>query len=80
MNLFCGLDIQRGTWIAFVKWSLPMAADDSGLEAEREYWKTRLGNLEMLLCELLAKNERLRQESHLSTSVQSDQRTAQTDF
>jgi len=57
-----------------------MAADDSGLEAEREYWKTRLGNLEMLLCELLAKNERLRQESHLSTSVQSDQRTAQTDF
>jgi hypothetical protein len=57
-----------------------MAADDSGLEAEREYWKTRLGNLEMLLCELLAKNERLRQESHLSTSEQSDQRTAQTDF
>jgi hypothetical protein len=61
---------------------LTMAANpvDSELEAERDYWQTRLANLEMLLCELLVKNERLRQESHLSTSVQSDQRTAQTDF
>ena len=57
---------------------LTMAADpvDSELEAERGYWQTRLANLEMLLCELLVKNERLRQEIHLSTSVQSDQRTA----
>jgi hypothetical protein len=59
-----------------------MTADpaDSELEAERGYWQTRLANLEMLLCELLVKNERLRQDGHLSTSVQSDQRTDQTDF
>jgi hypothetical protein len=61
---------------------LAMTVDpvDRELEAERDYWQTRLANLEILLCELLVKNERLRQESHLSTSVQSDQRTAQADF
>jgi hypothetical protein len=54
---------------------LTMAANPVGseLEAERAYWQTRLANLEMLLCELLVKNERLRQESYRSTSVQSDQ-------
>jgi hypothetical protein len=59
-----------------------MAPDsvDSEHEAEKAYWQTRLANLEMLLCELLVKNERLRQQSHLSTSVQSDLRTVQTDF
>ena len=59
-----------------------MAVDpvNSELEAQRGYWQTRLANLEMLLCELLVKNERLRQDGHLSTSVQSDQRTDQTDF
>ena len=48
---------------------LTMAADpvDSELEAERVYWQTRLANLEMLLCELLVKNERLRQERELFT-------------
>lgn len=58
-----------------------MATDpvDGEFEAERDYWQIRLANLEMLLCELLVKNERLRQESHLST-VQSDQRTGRTDF
>jgi hypothetical protein len=60
---------------------LTMAADpvDNELEAERVYWQTRLANLEMLLCELLVKNERLRQESRMSTSAQSDRGTAQTD-
>ena len=59
---------------------LTMAADlvDSELEAERAYWKTRLANLEMLLCELLVKNERLRQERQMPPSVHSDQGTALT--
>ena len=59
-----------------------MAVDpvDSELEAERDYWQTRLANLEKLLCELLVKNERLRQPNHLSTSLHADQRTPQTDF
>jgi hypothetical protein len=60
---------------------LAMAADpiDSELEAEKTYWQTRLANLEMLLCELLVKNERLRQERQMLASVQSDQGTAPTD-
>jgi hypothetical protein len=33
----------------------------------------------MLLCELLVKNERLRQQRQMPTSVQSDQGTAVTD-
>jgi len=47
---------------------------DRELEVEREYWQTRLANLEMLLCELLVKNERLRQECRLlhSMSFQSE--------
>ena len=58
-----------------------MAADpvDRGLEAERDHWQTRLAKLEMLLCELLIKNERLRQELLMFTSAQSDLRTALTD-
>jgi hypothetical protein len=59
---------------------LTMAADpvDSELEAESAYWKRRVANLEMLLCELLVKNERLRQEHQMSPSMHSDQGTALT--
>ena len=49
------------------------------LEAERDYWQTRLARLEMLLCELLIKNELLRQERSMYTSTQSDRGTALTD-
>ncbi len=58
-----------------------MAADPVGseLEAERDYWQIRLANLEMLLCELLIKNERLRQERLMFTSTQSDQGAALAD-
>jgi len=58
-----------------------MGADplDSELEAERAYWRTRLANLELLLCELLIKNERLRQQDHKCTSVRSDQGPVLTD-
>ena len=53
---------------------LTMAADpvEGEPEAERAYWRSRLASLEMLLCELLIKNERLRQENQMSTSAQSD--------
>ena len=55
-----------------------MTADpvESELEAERAYWQIRLQSLEMLLCELLVKNERLRQERQMSFSLHSDQGTA----
>jgi hypothetical protein len=59
---------------------LTMAADrtDSELEAERAYWQARLANLEMLLCELLIKNERLRREREMYTLTQSDPGTVLT--
>lgn len=58
-----------------------MAADPVHieLEAERAYWQIRLANLEMLLCELLLKNERLRQERQVSSSPQSEQETVLID-
>ena len=49
------------------------------LEAEKAYWETRISNLEMLLCELLLKNERLRQERQMPISMQSEQRTVLMD-
>lgn len=54
-----------------------MAADpvESEFEAERAYWQIRLQSLEMLLCELLVKNERLRQQRQMSPSVHSDRQT-----
>ena len=60
---------------------LTMAANPvyCALETERAYWQTRLADLEMLLCELLIKNEQLRQERLMFTSAQSDQGTALTD-
>ena len=63
---------------------IPVTADpvdpfDSELEAERAYWQSRLASLEMLLRELLAKNERLRQENLMLTSAQSDHGSALTD-
>ena len=57
-----------------------MTADsvDRELEAERAYWQARLANLEMLLCELLIKNERLRREREVSTLEQYDSGTVLT--
>ena len=58
-----------------------MSADlvHSELEAERAYWQTRLASLETLLCELLVKNEKLRQERLRVNSEQADYETAQTE-
>ena len=51
-----------------------------GLETERAYWQTRLANLEMLLCELLIKNERLREERLMFTPAQPDQGNSSNGF
>jgi hypothetical protein len=58
-----------------------MAVDpvDCELEAERASWRIRLANLEMLLCELLVKNERLRQRSQMPASFPYDQESILTD-
>jgi hypothetical protein len=40
---------------------------ESEPESELAYWKCRVANLEIVVCELLVKNERLRRE--LQTSV-----------
>jgi len=53
---------------------------DADREAERAYWQARLKHLELLLCELLIKNERLRRESEASGSWQSDEGTAPLNF
>jgi hypothetical protein len=57
-----------------------MTADpvDRELEAERAYWQIRIANLEMLLCELLIKNEKLRREREVSMPMQSDSGTVLT--
>jgi hypothetical protein len=51
-----------------------MAAEriEKELEEERAYWQARLATLEMLLCELIAKNERLRQEKEIATATKGD--------
>lgn len=52
---------------------------NSELEAERAYWKMRLSSLETLVCELLIKNERLRQERPQFDSEQAECEIAQTE-
>lgn len=47
------------------------------LEKERTYWQTRIASLEILLCELLVKNERLRQERLRFNPEQADYEAAQ---
>jgi hypothetical protein len=39
---------------------------ESEPESELAYWKCRVANLEIIVCELLAKNERLRRELQMS--------------
>jgi hypothetical protein len=59
-----------------------MAAEPvhSELEEERAYWQTRIATLEVLLCELLVKNERLRRQIQVTTSAPPDQEVALMDF
>ena len=39
---------------------------ESEHESELAYWKCRVANLEIVVCELLVKNERLRRELQMS--------------
>ena len=39
---------------------------ESKPESELAYWKCRVANLEIVVCELLVKNERLRRELQMS--------------
>ena len=42
-------------------------------ESELAYWKCRVANLEIVVCELLVKNERLRRELQMSVDPRSGQ-------
>ena len=44
---------------------------ESEPELELAYWKCRVANLEVVVCELLAKNERLRKELQMSVDPRS---------
>jgi hypothetical protein len=41
---------------------------ESEPESELAYWKCRVANLEIVVCELLVKNERLRRELQMSST------------
>jgi hypothetical protein len=63
-NLFC----KPNPEIIFAKAEIHMTAEpfESEPESELAYWKCRVANLEIVVCELLAKNERLRRELQMS--------------
>ena len=48
-------------------------------ESELAYWKCRVANLEIVVCELLVKNEGLRRELQVSDYPCSDQASAPMD-
>jgi hypothetical protein len=48
-------------------------------ESELAYWKCRVANLEIVVCELLVKNERLRRELQMSVYPRSGQASAPMD-
>ena len=52
---------------------------ESELESELAYWKCRVANLEIVVCELLVKNERLRRELQMSVYPRSGQASAPMD-
>ncbi len=43
---------------------------ENELRTERDYWECRAKNLEVIVCELLAKNERLRMQLQMPVTVQ----------
>ena len=52
---------------------------ESGPELELAYWKCRVANLEIVVGELLLKNEQLRRELQMSISPRSGQASAPMD-
>jgi hypothetical protein len=59
-DLFC----KPNPEVIFAKGEFHMTAEsfESEPEPELAYWKCRVANLEIVVCELLVKNERLRRE------------------
>ena len=68
-DLFCKPNHE----IIFAKTEFHMAAEsfESEPELELAYWKCRVANLEIVVCELLVKNERLRRELQMSVDPRS---------
>ena len=52
---------------------------ESEPESELAYWKCRVANLEIVVCELLVKNERLRRELQMTICPRSSQASAPMD-
>ena len=63
-DLFC----KPNPEIIFAKGEFHMTAEsfESEPESELAYWKCRVANLEIVVCELLVKNEQLRRELQMS--------------
>ena len=63
-DLFC----KPNPEIIFAKGDFHMTAEsfESDPESDLAYWKCRVANLEIVVCELLVKNERLRRELQMS--------------
>jgi hypothetical protein len=53
---------------------------ESEPESELAYWKCHVARLEIVVCELLVKNERLRRELQMSVYPRSGQASAPMDF
>jgi hypothetical protein len=65
----------------FAKAEFHMAVEsfESEPESELAYWKCRVANLGIVVCELLVKNERLRRELQMSIYPRSGQASAPMD-
>jgi hypothetical protein len=65
----------------FAKAEFQMTAEsfESEHESELAYWQCLVANLEIVVCELLAKNERLRRELQMSVYPRSGQASASMD-
>jgi hypothetical protein len=76
-DLFC----KPNPEIIFTKGEFHMTTEsfESEPESELAYWKCRVANLEIVVCELLVKNERLRRELQMLVYLRSGQASAPMD-
>ena len=64
---------------AITEFHMTAESFESEPESELAYWKCRVANLEIVVCELLVKNERLRRELQMSIYPRSGQASAPMD-
>jgi hypothetical protein len=64
---------------AIAEFHMTAESFESEPESELAYWKCRAANLEIVVCELLVKNERLRRELQMSIYPRSGQASAPMD-